>query len=104
MKTAKNTREQTYSPLGALTVETSAYQVCATRFDFGINSAILRHLVQSTFTALEDYDRKNRIQRVAPFTLIINWQGQIVPVCSIRTSSRSCSRARPQDRSPAPLP
>lgn len=80
MKTAKNTREQTYSPLGALRMETSAYQMCASRFDFGINSAILRHLVQRTFAALEDYDRQNRIQRAQPFTLTINWRGQVVPV------------------------
>jgi hypothetical protein len=81
MKTAKNLKEQTFSPLGALTLETTAYQVCARRFDFGADSAILRHLVQRTFAALDDHDRKNRIQRVAPFTLLLNWRETKIPVC-----------------------
>jgi hypothetical protein len=80
MKPNKSSQQQTYGPLGGLTLEASAYQLVSKRFDFGPDSAVCRHLVQRTFAALEADERRQGIVRVAPFTLHLERRGTRLPV------------------------
>lgn len=80
MKPNKNSHQQTYGPLGDLTLEASANQLVSKRFDFGPDSAVCQHLVQRTFAALEADERRGGIVRVAPFTLRLEQRGTNLPV------------------------
>ncbi|NOY27468.1 MAG: DUF1670 domain-containing protein [Oligoflexia bacterium] len=76
----KSAHELQYGPLGDLTVEATAYQVVSRRFDFGLDSAICQHLVQRTFAALADEERRRGVQRVPPFTLRLDVKGHSLDV------------------------
>lgn len=80
MKPTKTSIEQMFGPLADLTMENTAYQVAARRFDFGLDSAVCRHLVLKTFAAIEAEERRQGIQRVRPFTLRVDWRGLLIPV------------------------
>ena len=80
MKLRKNSHQQTYGPIGDLTLKASADQMVSKRFDFGPESAICQHLVQRTFAVLEADERRRGIIRVAPFTLRLKWRGVDLPV------------------------
>ncbi len=80
MKPTKTSIEQMFGPLADLTMENTAYQVAARRFDFGLDSAVCRHLVLKAFAAIEAEERRQGIQRVRPFTLRVDWRGLLIPV------------------------
>ena len=80
MKASKSSHQQTYGPLGGLTLSASAYQVVSKRFDFGPESAICKHLVQRTSAAIEADERHRGIIRVAPFTLRLERYSTSLPV------------------------
>lgn len=90
MKPKKSCHEQTYGPLTGLTMEATAYEMVARRFDFGQGSAICQHLVQRTFAALENDERRQGVVRVAPFNLRLDWRGVrlAVPLMSEQITSQ----------------
>lgn len=80
MKPNKSSHQMTFGPLAELTVDATANQLLARRFDFGVDSAVCQHLVQRTFSALEADERRQGTQRVPPFTLRLDWRGVCQPV------------------------
>lgn len=80
MKTTTYSRGQLFSPLKELTVENIACQHGARSFDFGMDSAVCRHLVQRAFRTFEDEELRQDVHRHPPFTLRLDYRGSIFAV------------------------